>query len=87
MICNSDKRFNAVRLYGLSQDYWHPQHLMEIARGVGTPLQLDKATKEREFGYFARVLVDVDLAGNLPSSLMVERETHCFPIDVVYENV
>ncbi|KAL6143628.1 hypothetical protein ACLB2K_054323 [Fragaria x ananassa] len=72
-----------VRLYGLSQDYWHPQHLMEIARGVGTPLQLDKATKEREFGYFARVLVNVDLAGNLPSSLMVERETHCFPIDVV----
>ncbi|XP_062013958.1 uncharacterized protein LOC133730367 [Rosa rugosa] len=48
-----------VRFYGLSQDYWHPQHLMEIARGVGTPLQLDRATKEREFGYFARVLVDV----------------------------
>ncbi|XP_024178903.1 uncharacterized protein LOC112184899 [Rosa chinensis] len=76
-----------VRLYGLSQDYWHPQHLMEIARGVGTPLQLDRATKEREFGYFARVLVDVDMAGNLPSSLMVERETHCFPVDVVYENM
>ncbi|KAL6194865.1 hypothetical protein ACLB2K_035940 [Fragaria x ananassa] len=37
---------------------------MEIARGVGTPLQLDKATKEREFGFFARVLVDVDLAGD-----------------------
>jgi hypothetical protein len=62
-----------VRFYGLSQDYWHPQHIMEIARGVGTSLQLDRATKERQFGYFARVLVDVDLAGNLPSCLMVER--------------
>ncbi|KAL6206463.1 hypothetical protein ACLB2K_023711 [Fragaria x ananassa] len=76
-----------VRLYGLSQDYWHPQHLMEIARGVGTPLQLDRATIEREFGYYARVLVDVDVASDLPSSLMVERETHCFPIEVVYENM
>ncbi|XP_062020889.1 uncharacterized protein LOC133737323 [Rosa rugosa] len=76
-----------VRFYGLSQDYWHPQHLMEIARGVGTPLQLDRATKERAFGYFARVLVDVDLASNLPSSLMVERENHCFAIEVIYENM
>ncbi|XP_062014371.1 uncharacterized protein LOC133730879 [Rosa rugosa] len=76
-----------VRLYGLSQDYWHQQHLMEISRGVGTPLHIDKATKERQFVYFARVLVDVDLAGELPSSLMVERETHCFPIEIVYENL
>ncbi|XP_050376340.1 uncharacterized protein LOC126793761 [Argentina anserina] len=74
-------------MYGLSQDYWHPRHLMEIARGVGTPLQLDKATKEREFGYYARVLVDVDLANELPSSLMVKREAHCFPIEIVYENM
>ncbi|XP_024190398.1 uncharacterized protein LOC112194381 [Rosa chinensis] len=76
-----------VRFYGLSQDYWHPQHLIEIARGVGTPLQLDRATKEREFGYFARVLVDVDLAGDFPSTLMVERESHGFPIEVIYENM
>ncbi|XP_050379729.1 uncharacterized protein LOC126797093 [Argentina anserina] len=74
-------------MYGLSQDYWHPQHLMDIARGVGTPLQLDKATKECEFGYYARMLVDVDLANELPSSLMVEREAHCFPIEIVYENI
>jgi hypothetical protein len=30
-----------VRFYGLSQDYWHPRHLMEIARCVGMPIQLD----------------------------------------------
>ncbi|KAL6205978.1 hypothetical protein ACLB2K_023229 [Fragaria x ananassa] len=60
---------------------------MEISRGVGTPLQIDKATKERQFGYYARVLVDVNIAGDLPSSLMVERETHCFPIEIMYENM
>ncbi|XP_050378170.1 uncharacterized protein LOC126795363 [Argentina anserina] len=74
-------------MYGLSQDYWHSRHLMEIARGVGTPLQLDKATKEREFGYNACMLLDVDLANELPSSLMVEREEYCFPIEIVYENM
>ena len=60
---------------------------MEIARGVGTPLQLDRATKEREFGYFARILVDVDIASDLPNTLMVERESHCFPVEVMYENL
>ncbi|KAM1823097.1 hypothetical protein ACFX14_025043 [Malus domestica] len=51
----------------LNQEYWHPRHLMEIARGVGTPLQLDSATRERQYD-------------DLPTSLMVERESHGFPM-------
>ncbi|KAM1451641.1 hypothetical protein ACFX2I_038723 [Malus domestica] len=58
----------------LNQEYWHPRHLMEIARGVGTPLQLDSATRERQYD-------------DLPTSLMVERESHGFPVEVVYENL
>lgn len=54
---------------------------------MSTPLQLDKATKERQFGYYARALVDVDLAVDLPSFIMVEREGHSFPIDIVYEKL
>ncbi|TQD72519.1 hypothetical protein C1H46_041926 [Malus baccata] len=76
-----------IKIFGLSQEYWHPRHLMEIARGVGTPLQLDSATRERQYGYYARILVDVNLAGDLPTSLMVERESHGFPVEVVYENL
>lgn len=76
-----------VKFFGLSQDYWHPRTLMEIARGIGTPLQLDNATRERLYGYFARVLVDVDLTGELPSSIMVERENYGFPVEIVYENL
>ena len=60
---------------------------MEIARGVGTPLQLDRATKERQFGYYARILVDINLASDLPSSLMVEHENFCFPVDICYEKL
>ncbi|CAN6540752.1 unnamed protein product [Malus baccata var. baccata] len=70
-----------------AQEYWHPRHLMEIARGVGTPLQLDSATRERQYGYYACILVDVNLADDLPISLMVERESHGFPVEVVYENL
>ncbi|CAN6683166.1 unnamed protein product [Malus baccata var. baccata] len=76
-----------IKIFGLSQEYWHPRHLMEIARGVGTPLQLDSATRERQYGYYARILVDVNLTGDLPTSLMVERESHGFPVEVVYENL
>lgn len=31
--------------------------------------------------------MDVDLASNFPSCLMVERENHCFPIEVIYQNM
>ncbi|MCI15801.1 defensin-like protein, partial [Trifolium medium] len=43
------------------QEYWRPRTLFEIAGGVGTPLTLDAATKNRSFGHYARILVDVDL--------------------------
>lgn len=58
---------------------------MEMARGVGTPLQLDPMTKEGRFGFDARVLVDVDLSKPLPESIMIEREGFAFPVEVVYE--
>lgn len=73
-----------IRLYGISAEYWHPRLLMEMARGVGTPLQLDPMTKEGRFGFYARVLVDVDLSKPLPESIMIEREGFAFPVEVVY---
>ncbi|XP_068312484.1 uncharacterized protein [Pyrus communis] len=76
-----------IKIYGLSQEYWHPRILMEIACGVGTPLQLDHATREKLYGYYARILVDVDLSADLPSSIMVEREQHGFSVDIIYENL
>ncbi|KAK9921828.1 hypothetical protein M0R45_030324 [Rubus argutus] len=70
---------------GLSQDYWHPRILMGIANGIGTPLQIDKATKERQFGYYARILVDIDLSKDHPTSLIVERGNHAFLVAIDYE--
>ena len=51
-----------IRLLDLPQEYWRPKTLFEIANGVGTPLDLDVATKNRTFGHYARILVDIDLS-------------------------
>ena len=39
------------------------------------------------FGHYARVLVDINLAGFLPDSLMVEREEFAFDIEIEYEKM
>ncbi|KAM7527011.1 hypothetical protein LguiB_030421 [Lonicera macranthoides] len=33
-----------ARITHSGQEYWHPRLILEIAKGIGTPLQLDKAT-------------------------------------------
>ncbi|KAK9285615.1 hypothetical protein L1049_024811 [Liquidambar formosana] len=42
-----------IRIYGLPQEYWHRQNLLEIARGAGIPLQIDRATLNQIFGLYA----------------------------------
>ncbi|KAK9288342.1 hypothetical protein L1049_016795 [Liquidambar formosana] len=76
-----------ARIYRLSQEYWHHKQLTSIARGVGIPLRIDDATTLRKFGYYARVLVDVDLSNPLPKVLWVERKDHGFNAELFYENL
>ncbi|KAK4840039.1 hypothetical protein QYF36_026832 [Acer negundo] len=59
---------------------------MGIAREIGMPIQINKATREKSFGYYARLLVEVDLLGSLPNSVMVELpDEDGFSVDLVYE--
>ena len=59
-----------------------------MARGIGVPLRLDKATNDGDFGHYARVLVDVDVSLVLPTSVLLERdEFHSSFIGVEYENL
>ncbi|KAI9174608.1 hypothetical protein LWI28_020050 [Acer negundo] len=59
-----------------------------MLRGIGVPLRLDKATSDGDFGYYARVLVDVDVSSVLPTSVLLERdEFHNSFIAVEYENL
>jgi hypothetical protein len=61
--------------------------LYEIARAVGTPLLIDNVTKNRLFGHYARVSVDLDLSKDIFYEVMVEREGFAFSVAIEYEGL
>ncbi|XP_019435946.1 PREDICTED: uncharacterized protein LOC109342412 [Lupinus angustifolius] len=76
-----------IRILGLPQEYWSPRILFSIAGGIGTPISLDSATSNRTFGHYAKVLVEINLLGDLPEQILVEREGFAFFVGIEYENL
>jgi len=66
------------RFHYLPLEYWQPRILFEIVGAIGTPIIIDQHTLNQSFGHYARVLVDINMAGFLPDSLWVERENFTF---------
>jgi hypothetical protein len=58
----------------LPQEYWRQRTLFEIASAIGTPLSLDESTRNRTFGHYARILVDIDLSRRIFDEIRVERD-------------
>ncbi|KAF5206115.1 hypothetical protein FRX31_004300 [Thalictrum thalictroides] len=54
------------------QQFWDYECVMSIAKGVGCPIGVDKVTAERELGFYANVLIDLDLSKSLPNQILVE---------------
>ncbi|KAF9620425.1 hypothetical protein IFM89_012602 [Coptis chinensis] len=61
-----------VKFPKLGQQYWDYEILMSVARGVGNLVGVDKHTLNREFSFFALVLVEIDLANPIPDKILVE---------------
>jgi hypothetical protein len=65
--------------------------LFAIASSVSTPICTDQHTNkprfEREFGHFARVLVDMDLKKEPLYRVLVERTGFAFFVDFEFENL
>lgn len=80
-----------VRIYGLSQEYWHPRILFAIENSVGTPICTDPASTKSlmdiTFGLFARLLVDMDITQQVRYKVLVERNDYAFFVDLEYENL
>lgn len=76
-----------VRFFDLPMEYWDPIFLMDIAGGIGEPLRIDERTLRKEFGSFARVLVDMDFTRPLPEEILVQRERFEFFIYAEYEKL
>lgn len=75
-----------LHFHYLPLEYWQPRTLFEIAGAIGTPILIDENTRNHSFGHYARVLVDINLAGFLPESLWVEREKFILEIEIEYES-
>jgi len=58
--------------------------LFSLTREVGTSLVLDDCPMKKTLGYYAQVLVDVDLLSFLPT-LLVEHLSFAFVAEVKYE--
>jgi hypothetical protein len=71
----------------LPQEYWRHRTLFEIARAIGTPLSLDEATKNRMFGHYARILVDIDLSRRIFDEIVVERDGYVFKLAMIYKRL
>ena len=50
-----------VRIHSLPIEYWRSQILFLQWQGIEIPLALDEATSSNKFGYYARILVDLDV--------------------------
>ncbi|MCI08358.1 hypothetical protein A2U01_0029435, partial [Trifolium medium] len=61
--------------------------LFEIASTIGMPLALDETTKNRTFGQYARILVDLEFSQRIFDEILVEREGYAFKLSVVYEQL
>ncbi|XP_019236840.1 PREDICTED: uncharacterized protein LOC109217066 [Nicotiana attenuata] len=63
-----------VRLVGLDIKYWGQAALTKIAGLIGQPLKADAATTNRDRLIYARVLVEVKLNQQYPTSIRFENE-------------
>lgn len=60
-----------ICILDLLLEYWWPSILFAIARGVGMPLLIDRRTLNKEYGLYARVLVDIDFTNVLPDEILM----------------
>ncbi|KAK2638286.1 hypothetical protein Ddye_026081 [Dipteronia dyeriana] len=87
---NTQRTTNAqiwVRFYDLPWKFWHPQILLDMARGIEIPLKFDRATLEGDYGHFTHMLIDVDLSKPLPDSIMIEVGDDCLFPTLFFKNV
>ncbi|KAL0283266.1 UNVERIFIED_CONTAM: hypothetical protein Sradi_7234700 [Sesamum radiatum] len=60
-----------IRLKHLPMEYWTEDGLSVVASGIGTPLYVDKITKECSRLDYARVCVLLDYNSTLPKHVIV----------------
>lgn len=62
-----------MRIYDFPLEYWRPSNIYYIAKGDGLPLKIDERTLAKENSLYARMLIGVDLAEELPERILVKK--------------
>ncbi|XP_057770279.1 uncharacterized protein LOC130990091 [Salvia miltiorrhiza] len=76
-----------VRIHYLPIEYWHPEILAGIGRYIGHPIKIDGASARRDFGQFARLLIELDMSKSFPTTLLIDNDTFSFYVEFTYENL
>lgn len=77
-----------IQLPKLPWRYWNRKGLSKIASYVGLPISMDKLTAKRARLGFARILVEVNIKGELPKTIPItDPEGNVFEQPVVYEHL
>ncbi|XP_026442647.1 uncharacterized protein LOC113342267 [Papaver somniferum] len=72
-----------VQFPGLSLEYWDEETLFTISRAIGTPIKVDAATLQFQSGYYAKVLIEIDLAKSIPNKLWIITKYGAFSQGVI----
>ena len=59
--------------------------MKEIASAVGTPIDIDGPTRNRTFGHYAHILVEIDLSKKAYDEVLVEHDDFAFMVEIQYE--
>ncbi|KAF9611587.1 hypothetical protein IFM89_033591 [Coptis chinensis] len=65
-----------VRFPGLPLEYWEIRNLLALGRAVGRPIHVDETTAKRELGYYASVLVDIDLSKSILKKVWIKSKKY-----------
>lgn len=58
-----------------------------IAGRVGVPTATDEATPKKTFGYFARVIIDIELHADIHDGILLETDDFAFFVSLKSENL
>ncbi|XP_026383626.1 uncharacterized protein LOC113279137 [Papaver somniferum] len=69
---HSTSAFVWVLFPGLSIEYWREDILMSMGIAIGRPIRFDSTTLKKEIGFYASILVEIDLSKDIPNKVVVE---------------
>ncbi|XP_026416927.1 uncharacterized protein LOC113312392 [Papaver somniferum] len=65
----STSAFVWILFTGLSIEYWKEEILMSMGKAIGRPIHVDNTTLKKEIGYYACILVEVDMKDIIPNKV------------------